>query len=133
MNQKQTGPTEMGIVHSTIRMLIPKGKQSEALEILQAACAQTQVEPNCISTHLYRGVDDLRAVMVEERWASDEDVMRHLRSEVYRRILLVMEMAEEPPEILFDVISNSTGIEKIEKAIHGTHKFNGRSLPVIDG
>lgn len=116
MNPKPTDRNDMGIVHSTIRMLIPLNKQSEALEILQTVCAQIQFNPNCISTHLYRGVDDGRAVMIEERWTSDEHVIQHLRSESYRRILLVVEMAEEPPEILFDTIAKSTGIEKIENA-----------------
>jgi quinol monooxygenase YgiN len=116
MNPKPTDRNDMGIVHSTIRMLIPLNKQSEALKILQTVCAQIQFNPNCISTHLYRGVDDGRAVMIEERWTSDEHVIQHLRSESYRRILLVVEMAEEPPEILFDTIAKSTGIEKIENA-----------------
>jgi quinol monooxygenase YgiN len=116
MNPKPTVRKDMGIVHSTIRMLIPLNKQSEALEILQTVSAQIQFNPNCISTHLYRGVDDGRAVMIEERWTSDEHVIQHLRSDIYRRILLVVEMAEEPPEIIFDVIERSTGIEKIEKA-----------------
>lgn len=116
MNQKQTDLTEMSSVHSTIRMLIPLGKQGEALDILKAVCAQTQFDPNCISTHLYQGGDDVRAVMVEERWVSDEHIMQHLRSELYRRILLVMEMAEEPPDIFFDIISKSSGIEMIETA-----------------
>ena len=116
MKQKPTDFSATGTVHSTIRMLIPMNKQSEALEILQTVCAQIQFNPNCISSHLYRGVDDVRAVMVEERWTSDEYVMQHLRSDIYRRILLVIEMAEEPPEIFFDVIERSSGIEKIEKA-----------------
>ncbi|MGA6925147.1 MAG: antibiotic biosynthesis monooxygenase [Desulfosarcina sp.] len=72
MNPKPTGDNDMGIVHSSIRMLIPLNKQSEALEILQTGCAQIQFNPNCISTHLYRGVDDARAVMIKERWTSDE-------------------------------------------------------------
>jgi quinol monooxygenase YgiN len=116
MNPKPTDRNDMGIVHSTIRMLIPLSKQSEALEILQTVCAQIQFNPNCIRTHLYRGVDDVRAVMIEERWTSDEHVIQHLRSDIYRRLLLVVEMAEEPPEIFFDIIERSTGIEKIEKA-----------------
>ena len=116
MKQKPKDFDEKGSIHSTIRMLIPLSKQKEALEILQAVRVQTQFDPNCISTHLYQGVDDVRAVMIEERWVSDEYIMQHLRSEVYRKILLVMEMSEEPPEIIFDVISKSTGIEKIEKA-----------------
>ena len=113
MNQKTK---ETGTVHSTIRMLIPMNKQSEALEILGAVCGQVQFEPNCIFSRLYRGVDDVRAIMIEERWASDEHVLQHLQSDAYRRVLLVIEMAEEPPEIRFDVLLKATGVETIEQA-----------------
>jgi hypothetical protein len=40
----------------------------------------------------------------------------HLRSDEYRNLLLILEMALEQPEIRFDTISGSTGIETIEKA-----------------
>ena len=47
---------------------------------------------------------------------SDADVKRHLRSDKYHKILLVVEMAAEPPEIRFDTISHSSGVETIEQA-----------------
>lgn len=111
-----TNQKEKGAVHSTIRMLIPMAKQSEALEILGAATEQVKFEPNCIFSRLYRGVDDVRAIMIEERWTSDEHVRQHLQSDTFHRILLVVEMAEEPPEIRFDTIVHSSGVEAIEKA-----------------
>ena len=104
------------MVRTTIRMLIPLEKQSEALEILGSTIEQTQFEPGCISCRIYRGVQDVRAIMLEELWASDEDVQRHLRSDKYRKILLVVEMADESPEIRFDTIAQSSGVETIEQA-----------------
>ena len=105
---------EASVVHSTIRMLIPLDKQSEALDILGAVSSQIQFEPSCIYSRIYRGVDDVRAVMIEERWKGDEYLQQHLRSDAYRRILLVVEMAEEKPEFRFDTILNSAGVETIE-------------------
>ena len=104
------------MVRSTIRMLIPREKQSEALEILRSMIEQAQFEPGCISCRLYRGVEDTRAIMLEELWMSEEDVQHHLRSDKYRKILLVVEMAAEPPEIRFDTITQSSGVETIEQA-----------------
>ena len=104
------------MVRSTIRMLIPLEKQSEALEILGSMTEQTQFEPGCVSCRLYRAVEDARAIMFEELWASNEDVQRHLRSDKYYKVLLVVEMATEPPEIRFDTIALSMGVERIEQA-----------------
>ena len=96
-------------------MLIPLEKQSEALEILGSMIEQTQYEPGCLSCRLYRGVEDTLAIMLEELWLSEEDVQRHLRSDKYYKVLLVVEMAAEPPEIRFDTIAHSTGVESIEQ------------------
>jgi quinol monooxygenase YgiN len=97
-------------------MFIPLEKQSEVLEILGSIIEQTQFEPGCISCRLYRGVDEEEAIMIEELWMSEKDVTRHLRSDKYRKILLVVEMATETPEIRFDTISHSNGVETIELA-----------------
>jgi len=104
------------MVRSTIRMLIPLEKQSEALEILGSMIEQTLFEPGCLSCRLYRGVEDARTIMFEELWLSEEDMQCHLRSDTYHKVLLVIEMAVEPPEIRFDTIAHSTGVESIEKA-----------------
>ena len=54
--------------------------------------------------------------MLEEVWRAQEDLDLHMRSDEYRNLLLVLEMARKHPEIRFDTISSSTGIETIEKA-----------------
>ena len=45
---------------------------------------------------------------------------RHLQSADYRQLLLVLEMATKQPEIRFDTILSSMGIETIEKARSST-------------
>ncbi len=116
MIRRRKNDIEKGIIRSTIRMLIPLNKQSESLDILGSVCGQNRFEPGCISSRLYRGVDEVREIMFEELWANDEDMLHNLRSEAYQRVLLVVEMAEEPPEIRFDTIMRSSGVETIENA-----------------
>ena len=116
MHNEQDVRLKKGMVRSTIRMLIPLEKQSEALDVLGSVSTQIQSERSCISSRLYRGVDEVRAIMVEELWDNDEDILQHLRSDEFRQILLVIEMAEEHPEIRFDTIGNSSGFETIENA-----------------
>jgi len=117
MNRRKDDGLKINLVRSTIRMLIPLDKQSEALDILGSVRAQAQFEHGCISYRLYRGADESRAIMVDELWASHEEVVRHLKSDVYRRVLLVIEMSEEPPEIRFDEILRTSGMEAIEKVL----------------
>lgn len=104
------------MIRAAIRMLIPLEKHKEAMEILGSMVEEIRFETGCIGCRLYRGVKEKCAIMIEEFWESEEDVRRHLRSKKYGKILMVIEMASEFPEIRFDVISGSSGVETIEKA-----------------
>ena len=104
------------MVHASVRMVIPAKDQGEVLEILRSIAERTRLEQGCIGSHVYQAAEEELAIMVEELWKSEEDLERHLRSEEYRKLLLVVEMALEPPEIRFNAISHSTGVETIEKA-----------------
>jgi quinol monooxygenase YgiN len=109
-------PGAISRVHGTIRMIVPPKKRKEALIILRSMIKQTELEPGCLSCRLYRDVQEQGALMLEEIWANEKDLERHLRSDKFLAVLLAVEMATEFPEIRFDVISHSTGIETIEKA-----------------
>jgi quinol monooxygenase YgiN len=104
------------MVHSSIRMVIPHNKRVESQRILMSVVERTRVEPGCISCNLYQCIEDNHVMMIEELWQSNEDLERHLRSDDYLKVLLVVEMALEKPEIRFNSISCSTGVETIEKA-----------------
>jgi quinol monooxygenase YgiN len=102
------------MIRSTIRMLIPFEKQFEALRILGFMIEEIQFESGCIGCYLYKGVEDDRVIMLEELWLAEEDVRRHMQSKKYSKILLVIEMALEFPEVRFDLISETRGFEIIE-------------------
>ena len=72
MARGQDNPPERGKIRSSIRMLIPLNKQSAALGILNTVSTQVQFEPGCISSRLYRGADEARAIMIEDQWESDQ-------------------------------------------------------------
>jgi quinol monooxygenase YgiN len=104
------------MVHATIRMLIPPKRRGEVLEILSSLAERSRFEAGCIGTHIYQDVEVEPAILIEQLWKSGEDLERYLGSEEFRKVLLVVEMAVEPPEIRFDSISGSTGFETIAKA-----------------
>jgi len=114
-----------GRFHATIRMTIPAKKRKEALVILGSIIEQTRLEEGCISCRLYQEVKDDRALMLEESWSSKAGLDRHLASDKFRTVLLVVEMSAESPEIRFDAISHSAGIETIEKVRTSTDHARG--------
>lgn len=104
------------MVLATIRMIIPPKKRGEALKILRLTAEQCKVHSGCLDCRIYGDLQEENVLMFEEMWRSEEDLNHHLRSDEYRKVLLVMEMALKQPEIRFDTISSSTGIETVERA-----------------
>ena len=104
------------MILATLRMAIPVQKRGEALKILRSIVTRNQVQPDCVFCRICEDVLEDNVLQFEEMWRSEEEFERHLRSGEYHKVLLVLEMALEQPEIRFDTISSSTGIETIEKA-----------------
>jgi quinol monooxygenase YgiN len=104
------------MIQATIRMKMPVQKVKEAVDILRSMAERTRVKPGCISCRIYHDAQEENVIMVDELWRSQEEHESHLRSDEYRNVLLVVEMAHEKPEISFCEFSGSTGVETIEKA-----------------
>ena len=104
------------MILSTVRMVIPPQKRGEAVGILNAMVERTRAQSGCLSCRIYHDEQVEAVFLVEELWKSQEDLDRHLRSEDYRHVLFVAEMAVEPPEIKFQTISQSAGVEIVERA-----------------
>jgi quinol monooxygenase YgiN len=110
------------MVKATIRMTIPAKRRGGVLEILSSVAERSRFEPGCLACRVYQDVEAEPVIVLEQLWESREELDRHLRSDEFRKVLLVVEMSLEPPEIRFDEISGSTGVETIEKARKETRK-----------
>jgi quinol monooxygenase YgiN len=104
------------MILATVRMMVPPDKRAEAVQILNAMAERTRVQLGCLSCRIYHDEQVEAVFMVEVVWDTQESLDRHLRSDDYRHVLFVTEMAVEPPDIKFQTVSHSAGIEIIEKA-----------------
>ena len=104
------------MVRGTVRVVLPSKKRLEVLGIFWSMAERARFEPGCVGCHVSQDTRDDRVIVLEEWWEDEEDLKRHLRSDEYRKVLLVMEMALYPPEVMFETISGSSGIETIQKA-----------------
>jgi quinol monooxygenase YgiN len=114
--RQQSREMEEHMIQTTIRATIPPQKRDEALKILRSVTEMNRVRLGCVSCRIYQDLQDKNVLMFEEKWTSEEDLEDHLRSDEFRNVLLLLEMAPQAPEIRFDTISSSTGMETVEKA-----------------
>ena len=104
------------MILATLRMAIPLQKRGEALKILKSMVARNKAQPNCVFCRICEDALEDNVLQFEEMWRSEEELERHLRSDQYHKVLLVMEMALKHPEVWFNTVTTSTGMETIEKA-----------------
>ena len=115
----ETGDRNHGdhrMIQAKLKINIAPRKIDEALQILRAIVERTRAETGCIGCSVYHDTENENLIVFEEKWMSDGDLQRHLRSEDYQKVLLLMEMAITQPEIRFDTITSSGGVEIIEEA-----------------
>ncbi len=104
------------MIRATLRLKLEPNNLSEAVKVFRCLLERTRVMPGCLGCHLYQGIEEPGVLLFEERWKTWESLEEQLRSDRYRQMLLVMEAAIEHPEVRFDVIKESTGMETVEKA-----------------
>ncbi len=104
------------MILATVRMRIPPQRRGQVSKTLKSMVRETRIQAGCLSSWLYHDEDEEAVLVCEQVWKNQDDLNLYLRSEDYRRLLLVMELAGEPPEIKFQTISETAGIEVIEKA-----------------
>jgi quinol monooxygenase YgiN len=101
---------------TSIRMQVPVKKRNEVLAILGSFAQATRAEPGCVFCRVYQDVEEKDVFMLEELWSAEECLVRHLGPYEFNRVLLVAELSSTPPEIRFETVERTTGIETIEKA-----------------
>jgi len=107
---------EAVMIHASVRMVLPAAHLSEVTGILGPMVERTRAERGCLACHLHRDALEANVLILEESWESEADLERRLRSQDYRQLLLIMELAKVPPEVRFDRVSHSTGFETVEQA-----------------
>ena len=105
------------MVISTIRLTADPDFRKEILEVLFSVKGPTEGESGCISCSIYQELQDEHILAYVEVWQNKENLVNHIRSELYRKILTAMDMSSGPPEVQFRSISSTEGMDLIKKSL----------------
>jgi quinol monooxygenase YgiN len=103
------------MIIGTLRIPLSPDRRAEVIQILQSIQGPVSAQPGCIDCHVYEEEDPEPAAVLVERWESEATLEEHIRSEAYRRILCAIERSGSPPQVCFDFVSATKGIELIEQ------------------
>ena len=104
------------MIVGTLRILPPPDRRADVLEVLRSVQGSVGAQPGCAGCRVYEEQGEERAVVLIERWESQAALDAHLRSEAYRRILGAVELSGGPPDIRFEQVTATEGIELIERS-----------------
>jgi quinol monooxygenase YgiN len=103
------------VVIATFRLFPAREQRRELLGILRAVQGPTKILPHCIGSQLYEEDGYGEAVLYVERWDSESDFQRHVRSDRYRQVLEAVELSRRTPEIEFHLVKETRGIDLLEE------------------
>ena len=103
------------MIESTLQIVVPARKREEALEILRMYLGPACHQAGCISCQGFQELDKENSFILIEQWISQAYLDRHLCSSEYKKVIALMDMSSEQPEIKYHTIWNSAGMELLEK------------------
>jgi quinol monooxygenase YgiN len=114
------------MIVGTLRFLPSPGRHDQVLEILRSIQGPVSAQPGCVAFHVYEE-HGLGAIALVERWESEPALETHICSTAYQHILSAIELSCAPPEVCFDFVSASEGMEFIERSLSRRSQEDGDS------
>jgi quinol monooxygenase YgiN len=103
-------------------MVVQPEKRSDLLETMRGMLEPARVERGCLSYRLYEDVENRNALVLLEEWATQKDLERHISKDNQRRLLALMDLLSEQPELRFNTVSHTAGMDLIEDVLLKTQR-----------
>lgn len=101
-----------------VKIISTPENRKEIIEILVSIKGPMQAIQGCLACSICEEQGDEGIILYMEHWRTWEDFMRHIRSDLYARMLEAMELSSKEPEVSFFEVSAMKGMELIE-AVRG--------------
>lgn len=105
------------MIFMILRVIVKGEMLDEGVRLLHYILGPLQFQPGCLACQACRELDNENVLILRQEWASQADLDRYIRSDEFRKILALMELASKPPELRFDTILNSMGLEYVKEIL----------------
>ena len=103
----------------TMRITPSTRHRSDVLRTLRSIAGATGARRGCLGVQLLQDLDNRNGITWIEEWETESDLTRHIRSDEYQKLLLVMDLSMSRPEIRFHKVSETAGMELIAASRQG--------------
>ncbi len=104
----------------------------KALGAMRQVAGPLEAQPGCQTCRILADVRSEGLLSLMVAWGTEEDLERHIRSELFWKVLALMEISSRKPEIRFHTVSRTDGLESLER-IRGTGRSTGSKKSLEGG
>ena len=104
------------MIDAAITITVPPEKRKEFLQTFKSILGPIRREQGCISCNCYMDIETENKIFFKEVWESSDDLGTHLRSVHFNVLIGAMKLLDKEPEIRFNTIASTSGVEEIKAA-----------------
>ena len=94
----------------------PDGQAQELCSALASLTGPTEVQQGCVSCRMLLSWHNPNEIVIQTKWTTADDLIAHLQSDTYKRLLLLMELSPRAPVLQFYTVQEIRGLDLVEMA-----------------
>ena len=111
------------MVRLSVNLLAPPQRAQAVVRAFRTLIWRTRLETGCLACEVWTHQESEEAgatrVRYEERWATEQTLEAHVRSEGFTSVLQLLEESTVPPTVEFAFVSRVLGLEYVEDVRRG--------------
>jgi len=108
------------VIEAKLRIVTPTAKREEVLDVMRSLKGPTEMAIGCHGCRILQDTDDDDVLTYLVRWDTQDELVEHIRSDRFRRLLPYIEMSVIPPEVEVNTIDQVRGIEFLVAVLGST-------------
>ena len=109
----------IAMVRLTVTLVASQTHAASLLDALRTLRRSTRIEPGCVDCFVREDTEDVTTLCYAEEWATESDMRRRIQSDRFTALLGVMEAARECPQVQFDFVTSTRGLDYVAEVREG--------------
>jgi quinol monooxygenase YgiN len=107
------------MVRLTVTLMASELQAAAMLDALRTLRRSTRIQPGCVGCFVREDIEDATTLCYAEEWATESDMRRRIQSDRFTALLGVMEAAREFPQVQFDFVTSTRGLDYVAEVRQG--------------
>ena len=123
------------VIRMTLTLTGAPGESWRLAEALRSLMVPVRAERGCLHSRLVLSTEaaDPASVRYAEEWDTEADLRSHVRSERFLRLLAVMELSRETPQLEFELPAGPRGLDYVAEVRRDLLREDNETPPGPNG